>query len=387
MDTFMTNSTKWAVTDSDGHDKLSGIELLRFVSAVSVLLWHYQHFSFQGGISVDFVADRQPYYFLLKPFYTYGALGVHAFWCISGFIFFWKYGDAIANGMTSARTFFILRFSRLYPLHLATLLIVALLQATYAWHAGKYFVYQANDLGNFVLQLFMASNWLQQSVESFDGPVWSVSVEIVVYFLFFSVTRRFGSSFLVQAAIASAALLAAVLLRGSPPILICVLYFFLGSVTAWVHRQRFSRLTDLAVSAVSLFALLVVLASMVALAFGFGRVHSETSMLVGLPAALLLLSRHFSPPSQVRSMLATLGNLTYASYLLQFPFQLALVLLFAALGKHVPMYEAWFFIAYFTAILLLSRYCFSRFEVPAQRKIRAALLPSPRRPISGVKAV
>ncbi len=70
-------------------DKLIGIELLRFASAVAVLVFHYQHFAFSGGEQVNFVAREQPFYSVLHLFYNYGFYGVQVFWCISGFIFFW----------------------------------------------------------------------------------------------------------------------------------------------------------------------------------------------------------------------------------------------------------------------------------------------------------
>jgi peptidoglycan/LPS O-acetylase OafA/YrhL len=42
----------------------------------------------------------------------------------------------------SARAFLILRVSRLYPLHLVTLLFVAALQPLYAARVHAYFVYR-----------------------------------------------------------------------------------------------------------------------------------------------------------------------------------------------------------------------------------------------------
>lgn len=79
------------------------------------------------GISV--AREHQPFYALLKPFSEYGWYGVQAFWSISGFIFFWRYRDSVALGQVGGWRFFVLRFSRLYPLHLATLLPAAFLQA------------------------------------------------------------------------------------------------------------------------------------------------------------------------------------------------------------------------------------------------------------------
>ncbi len=102
-------------------NKLLGLELLRFVAAIAVVVWHYSHFSYIADSPVNLFMNRLPLYGLLQPFYEAGEYAVWVFWCISGFIFFWKYRDAITDRSISGGTFFVLRLSRLYPLHLATL--------------------------------------------------------------------------------------------------------------------------------------------------------------------------------------------------------------------------------------------------------------------------
>src|SRR5687768_15414622 len=104
---------------SAGGDKLLGLELLRFASALAVLVFHYSHFAHIDVKSVN--TGPTPCCALLWPFYDYGLYGVQLFWWIIGYIFFWKYGAAIRSRAVAARDFFWLRFSRLYPLHLATL--------------------------------------------------------------------------------------------------------------------------------------------------------------------------------------------------------------------------------------------------------------------------
>ncbi len=180
-------------------NKLLGLELIRFLSAFAVLVFHYQHFQFRDGtLSPDFQRTRQPFYSALSFVYEQGFHGVQLFWCISGFIFFWKYRETLAGRRLSGRRFFVLRFSRLYPLHLATLLLVSLLLVLYHRTNGGVFVYRYNDLRHFVLQLFMASNWGFQKGDSFDGPIWSISVEILVYALFYAALVFVGKSWRVN---------------------------------------------------------------------------------------------------------------------------------------------------------------------------------------------
>ena len=77
---------------------LIGIELARFACTLPILLWHYQHFYYVNGQPVGFETTAQPLYAWLQPFYLYGYLSVQAFWCLSGFIFFWKYAQPVQRG-------------------------------------------------------------------------------------------------------------------------------------------------------------------------------------------------------------------------------------------------------------------------------------------------
>src|SRR5262249_47299325 len=125
----------------------------------------------------------------LRFFYEQGGKAVSLFFVISGFVFYWLYSRAVASTRIGAQEFALLRFSRLYPLHLATLLIVAALQPLYLSATGSYFIYAYNDAKHFVLNLFFASFWGLQSDQSFNGPSWSISIEILLYAVFFLVVR------------------------------------------------------------------------------------------------------------------------------------------------------------------------------------------------------
>ena len=63
------------------------------------------------------------------------------------------------------------------------------LVAWYRAQTGQDYVYGNNDLPHFVLQLFLASDWAGRSDWSFNGPIWSISVEILVYALFYGLCR------------------------------------------------------------------------------------------------------------------------------------------------------------------------------------------------------
>ena len=110
--------------------KYYGIEFLRLLTSLSILLYHYRHFfNPYTTYSVNSFEESKtyfPFYSVLKIFYNDGSYGVHMFYTISGFVFAYIYLSIKDD--VSGKEFFINRFSRLYPLHFATLMIVTLLQ-------------------------------------------------------------------------------------------------------------------------------------------------------------------------------------------------------------------------------------------------------------------
>jgi peptidoglycan/LPS O-acetylase OafA/YrhL len=351
-------------------NKLVGLEALRFLTAFAILVYHYRHFSFVAGSPVDLAPERLPLYGLLRPFHDSGAFGVWVFWCISGFIFFWKYREPIATRAIGGWKFFTLRFSRLYPLHLVTLLLVALLQSVYFNLRRCFFVYQDNDLPHFIAQLFMANDWGFVQGYSFDGPIWSVSVEVLVYLLFFLMLRA-TRSWLLNVAVVLACL-SAPSLNASGQITNCLALFYVGGLAAIVRQavdaSRFRRPIEagawLAVTAIG--PLVVFLLRDQLDRFDLPLFLAYT------PILLFCLSRKIALPRVLQSVVVAAGNMTYSSYLLHFPIQLAIVLGFAAAGRPVPVYSGALFAVYLLTTLLLSYFAFRFFEAPAQRLIRSA---------------
>jgi peptidoglycan/LPS O-acetylase OafA/YrhL len=120
---------------------LHSLDIARGVAALAVVFWHWQHFFVIGvRATLAFRPELQPLFGLFQPFYLHGHEAVSLFFSLSGFIFFWLFARQVADGALSMRTVFVHRFSRLYPLHLATLLVVAAAQHGYVAAYGSYFV-------------------------------------------------------------------------------------------------------------------------------------------------------------------------------------------------------------------------------------------------------
>lgn len=361
------------ISSTQPENKLLGLEILRFITAFAILVWHYQHFSFVGAAPSNFVIDRQPFFAAFEPFYGYGLKGVQVFWCISGFIFFYKYRDTLAERRVGGWTFFVLRFSRLYPLHIVTLLLVVGLQALYFGRHGFTFVYENNDLKHFILQIFMASYWGLQDGLSFNGPIWSISLEVIVYFVFFTCLRLFGASNLVNLAILAIYFLAR--WQGKDgDLLICLGFFYLGGQAA-VFRRAFANHKAWPLIQIGLFACLILgLVAAVHLQVAKDGDRLNDAIMVLTPMLLVLASGNLKAPKPAAKAIEAFGNLTYASYLIHFPIQLTAILAFSALGLAVPFYSNALFLGYLAVVLGLSYPVFRFFEKPAQDRIRKAML-------------
>jgi peptidoglycan/LPS O-acetylase OafA/YrhL len=211
---------------------LNGIEVLRFLCAIAVILTHY-HLFFQLGTWHAVAQTTYPLYAILSPAYDGGHWAVEFFWVISGFIFYWRYAELVQSRQTGAREFAVRRISRLYPLHFVTLLAVAVGQYVYFRNHSQAFIFPDNSANAFSFQLLLASNWFTQDL-SFNAPIWSVSVEILTYAAFFLVVRRFGSNPFIALGVG---LLSWTLLKlwprsPSQSVFECGLFFFLGGAAS-----------------------------------------------------------------------------------------------------------------------------------------------------------
>ena len=354
-------------------DKLLGLEALRFVAAFSVLIWHYQHFAYVAGVPVDLVRERLPLYGLLQPFYEAGQYGVWVFWCVSGFIFFWKYRDTISGRSMPGWRFFVLRLSRLYPLHFVTLVIVAVLQSVYFRCHGYFFVYQDNDLRHFLLQIFMASKWGLESGDSFNGPIWSISVEVLVYVIFFLTMRFVTRSVLLNLVVIL------ICLNASGQIFSCLAFFYAGGLAAIGRRATASARFGAAIERAGWLAAVAVPTATWIFWSQF-PVMDWAFLLIYTPILLFALSARIALPPSIQTMLEAAGNMTYSSYLAHFPLQLLTVLGFAMFGSRVPYYDTSFFLVVMASTLLISFLTYRYFEAPAQTWIRARLLSEPSAP-------
>jgi peptidoglycan/LPS O-acetylase OafA/YrhL len=125
----------------------------------------------------------------MQPVIGRGELGVDLFFMLSGLVISYVYQRefSVWHAGNAAR-FWVLRFARIYPLHLLMLMGMALqeqLENGYSWlyfHQAPF--HHPSSVQDFVLSLLNIHAWETTRKLSFNYPSWSVSAEWFAYLLF-----------------------------------------------------------------------------------------------------------------------------------------------------------------------------------------------------------
>lgn len=345
-------------------ERLYALDVLRGVAALSVVFWHWQHFFYVGDDARNLVLEKQPLFDFLHIFYTRGALAVELFFCISGFVFFWLFSKKISNRKITPFEFFIDRFSRLYPLHFATFIGVALLQVAYRSGHDANFVYQLNDTYHFFLNLFLAPSWGFEKGWSFNAPVWSVSVEVLLYaifFLIFSVPR-------LRLLLIPIMIMIGAYIYPNQHKLGTGLYTFFCGGAGYIALSLIRRHLGIRSIAITGSVLTVVCWSYIRTAptvSVFFLTGLAFPLSVASLAAIGFTYKNFMKP------FAAIGDISYSSYLLHFPLQMIFAMTVDALGYgRQVFYNPWMLLIFMAVLIVLSLVSHRFLEVPLQRIIR-----------------
>ncbi|MGX5217464.1 acyltransferase family protein [Pseudomonas segetis] len=361
------------------------LDCARGFAALAVVLWHWQHFFFNGSTPGAFQHYNQPFYTLLFPLYEKGWLAVDFFFSLSGFIFFWLYSTPIRHQQTTAKNFFFLRLSRLYPLHILTLLLVTGLQLLYIKTHNTYFIYQANDAYHFALNIFFASAWGLESSFSFNAPIWSVSVEVLLYAIFYCAARYVSLKAIHSIILAAVGLYIQNHLwlvgRG-------MFAFYMGALAYFAYNKLHARKNNLNINKLLITICLAAWTiSILELKLNFAKILIDklciaacidTSYLMTLwvtgilfPMTILTLANSETADRHMWQRTAWLGEISYASYLLHFPLQLV----FYTFISKISLSRELFFspalmICFFILLITISWLTHRHFERPMQYLIR-----------------
>ena len=340
----------------------NALDLSRLLAACAVLFWHYQHF-FVPPVDFQFHVARakvSPLYRELWWLYDYGHVAVQYFWAVSGFVFAHVYlADSGARGR-----FWLARVARLWPLHLLTLVLVAVLQAAYSGVNGTEFIYHHQDIKHFVLSLGLAHYWGWQADQSFNGPSWSLSTEILAYAVFWLLLPGLRKAPMVLALTAAVTALALFFLKApDEPVFTCIGYFFGGAAVYGAALKGGLR--------AGVLAPLAAMLAVAALWLGLSLHWEDSATLAATFAALLaVLAIDTADRDDKLAAARHLGDASYGVYLWHFPIQLMLVLLIdATLGSRgIARQPA--FLLFFVGASVLAGFASHRwFERPAQKLV------------------
>ncbi|HEX9158728.1 MAG TPA: acyltransferase [Rhizomicrobium sp.] len=369
--------------------RLYSIDALRGVGALAIIFWHWQHFwAVRGTWQAIWSRADEPGYWAFKPLYDQGWAAVDIFFAVSGFVFFWLYLEPVAKREIGAGKFALQRFSRLYPLYFVTLLLATAMQFAFQSRTGNFFIFDANDWQHFVKSIFLAQNWLPpDEMQSFNGPAWAVSIEVLLYIIFFASVRLGlrGPLGAIGFTVAGA-----VIFFWDGQIGRGIMGFFWGGVTYHVVRTLVSRPRAKTITAFVIAAALaawilcvveVYLGPIEALfaATPYAKflvaheypIFLQAWILIVVPLTIAALALHEQVFGGPYARLNFLGDISYSTYLIHFPMQLALALLALSFGwMPADFMHGWVMVAFYAVLILLGWLSYTYFERPLSYLIR-----------------
>jgi peptidoglycan/LPS O-acetylase OafA/YrhL len=375
------------------------LDLLRAAAALAVVIYHWEHFS--GAYLPANAGVNPPLHAVLKGLYAQGWQAVNLFFTLSGFVFYWLYSQPIADRRIRAGDFTLRRISRLYPLHFATLLAVAMIQPLVINYLGHPFVYDHNRPLTFAEHLLLVSAWIPGAPFSFNGPAWSISVEVFLYALFFVVCSLRWTTWRHALLLSAFGLIGERL--GMQPLSDGIIGFFLGGFAFHLYARLRERATPaqlnlLLLAAIAAWFLVPYLvrnrffydsvrealggrwnvAGKDLIGFFLLSASSYVYTLVLFPFTILALALNDARWRHASARFAFLGNLSYSIYLLHFPLQLVFLLIVLKKGFPTTVLLSPLGLATFLVVLLAVSFAsYYRFERPLQRYLRGRLIPPP----------
>jgi peptidoglycan/LPS O-acetylase OafA/YrhL len=373
------------------------LDVLRGLAALAVVFSHWHvFFPTEEEKFGAFIEQQQPFYSIFRLFYTDGWLAVDLFFCLSGFIFFWLYSRSISEHGLGWLKFSVLRFSRLYPLHFVTLLVAAvegwLLNSTHV----RPDLFPNNDWYHFVLNLVFASQWGFERGLSFNGPSWSLSVEVLLYAVFFAFcVRGLGKWWHLGLMVVFGYLL--IMLHRDTSVGRGLVSFFMGGLSYQLFshlRQHHSRIKlSWIIGANVLIWIAIRLEGQhqilwhvlewglrsARVAITINRPNAAQLLLpcqvLVFPAAIISLALIETAHPGLGKPVSFLGDISYSVYLIHFPLMIAFLWLALGLGLgSACFYSPSTMLLYFSTLIALSLGSHYFFERPAQSFLRRRFL-------------
>ena len=354
-----------------------GIDFLRWLAAFVIILYHYSiHFQIND---VDYNLFLN--YLLKKK--EFAPNFVWLFWSISGFVF----TNIYISRNVSIKKFFIARLARLYPLHFLTLLIVAILQILSIINFGHSQENYINDFYHFILHIFFASDWGLQNDWSYNVPIWSVSIEIPIYFLFFFslfYLKRYNFLLPIALIIFFYYLLPYVINFFEELNIIkfnkwhnlafynfttCIFYFFLGSFIFFFLKKFMNFYKELFfLSLIGTIFCIIILNTNYTFILAIKKIFPTTVFLIS--SLIIFFALVDNVIKNFFKNIIIFSNTSYSIYLIHFPLQLIIMIFFKKYSFSLELFNKFYIFLIFTLILqIISFFSYKYFEMPMRKLI------------------
>jgi peptidoglycan/LPS O-acetylase OafA/YrhL len=366
--------------------RLLSLDVARGIASLCVVIFHWSLFFYvtQSGAPIE----TFPFYNQLAYIYENGWLGADFFFVLSGAIFFIKYSEGIAKADVTPGNFFILRFSRLAPLYYATFFLTLVIQSLLAAQFGHYIFFNDNMDGlHLAVNFLFIQNWgftPLLSDFSINPPAWSVSIEALLYILFFLLLRYVTKGTIIYLAVALAGIWL-VYSGVNVPLGRGIWCFFMSGTLAWFYTRpsRIDRYKPEVFAITGILFCVLVFRSQLGISIPSdpNRVNDQwlgyaiyTLFFSFFVSCLVFSDRilhKFAKP------FAFLGDISYSSYLIQYPLLLAAisaVTFWNGTFRQEIFRSPGVLLLFFLVLISLSLLSFHFLEMPAKKALRAAHL-------------
>ncbi len=353
---------------SQSEIRIKELDSLRGIASLGVaLVWHYSHFQAES-FPIQNLSWLQEHGWILVDF----------FFTLSGFVFMHVYSARIINHNITFEKYLVFRIARLYPIHLITLFVAAIGHYFYFKWYGAHFMYAHNDVFHFILNILFLQGGMLETSYSFNGPSWSIAIEVIGYILFFYVLHRFGKTRQQYILSFIFFILIGLMLQKQG-----VKIVFFNQLTARLFVGFFVGCILYNLNFIlqnSRFKILVLSIIFVMLAFFIHLYNHAGPIMVGhannytlfVFPAIIILCLHLPPLKFLLSIrpLTFLGNISFSVYLWHFPIQLFIKNIDPRFQLNIDYSSKIFFLLYALAIIMASVISYFMLELPIQAYIR-----------------